>query len=263
MRGKVVFLLIIGLALNFSALSLLAQEEEPKSQLFFIHEDVVKPSMVAKYEEAAKGVVAKLKENNMTSLSHIAAMSDDFHYSYIHQIENMAALDSNPWKELEKKMGKEAMKAMWDEYEGTYYKHHSFLARLRPNFSYTPATNGTASEEMNFRHWDFYYVNSGKNAEAKEISKEWVALYQSKNIPTGYRIYTGGIGTETPLYIVVQWAKDAATFYAQAAKNNELLGDEGKALSEKTMAITRKFKHKDGWIRPDLSYMPEEEMTAK
>ncbi|MFQ5770050.1 MAG: hypothetical protein ACE5HX_05915 [bacterium] len=263
MRHKVFILLLVGLVLNLWAFSILAQEEEPKSQLYFIHEDVVKPSMVSKYEEAVKGVVAKLTENNMTSLSHVVAMSEDFHYSFIAQIENMADLDKSPWKELEKKIGEEAMKAMWKGYEGTYYKHHSFLVRLRPDLSYTPETTSEESEEMNFRHWSFYYVNPDKWNEAREISKEWVALFKSKKIPTGYRMYTGGIGTEVPLYIVVQWAKNAAEFYAQAAKNDELLGEEGEALGAKTMAITRKFEQKNGWIRPDLSYMPEEEMTAK
>lgn len=263
MRHKVFILLLVGLVFNLGAFSILAQEEEPKSQLFFIHEDVVKPSMVSQYEEAVKGVVAKLKENNMTSLSHTVAMSEDFHYSYIYQIENMAALDANPWKELKKKIGEEAMEAMWKGYEGTYSKHKSFLARLQPSLSYTPETTSEESEAMNFRHWSFYYVNPDKGDEAREISKEWVALFTSKKIPTGYRMYTGGIGTEVPLYIVVQWAKNAAEFYAQNAKNNELLGEEGQALSEKTMAITKKFKQKDGWIRPDLSYRPEEEMTAK
>ena len=263
MRCKIVILLLVGLVLNLGTFNVFAQDEEPKGQLFRIHEDVVKPSMVSKYEEAAKGLVAKLTENNMASPSYMTAVRDDFHYIYIRPLENMAALDTNPWKELEKKMGEEAMKAMWKGFDGTYYKHHNFMARLMTNLSYTPETTSMESEEMNFRHWDFYYVNPDKSDEAKEIAKEWLALSKSKNIPTGYRLYTGDIGTEMPLYVVVQWAKNAAEFYSQIEKNNEILGEEGKALMAKTMAITRRFEQKNGSMRPDLSYMPKEEITEK
>ena len=71
MKGKILILVVVGLLVNLCALNVYAQEEESQSQLFRIHEDVVKPSMVAKYEEARKGVLAKLKENNMTSISYL------------------------------------------------------------------------------------------------------------------------------------------------------------------------------------------------
>ena len=263
MKGKILILVVVGLLVNLCALNVYAQEEESQSQLFRIHEDVVKPSMVAKYEEARKGVLAKLKENNMTSISYLVAVTDDFHYLTISEIENMAALDTNPWQELREKMGDEEMKAMWDGFDGTEDMHHTYLARLRPDLSYTPENAGGNSEGMNFRHWDWYYIELGKRAEAREIAKEWHDLYTKKNIPSGYRIYTGGLGTEIPLYVVVQSAKNAADFEAKNAKVNELLGEDAQDLMQRTMAITRKFETKTGWMRPELSYMPSEEVTAK
>ena len=62
---------------------------------------------------------------------------------------------------------------------------------------------------------------------------------------------------------MVQSAKNAADFESKNAKVNELLGEEAQELMQRTMAITRKFETKTGWMRPDLSYMPSEEMTAK
>ena len=263
MREKILIVVVVGLLVNLFALNVYAQEEESQSQLFVIHEDVVKPSMVGKFEEARKGLLAKLKEHNMTSMSYRVAVTDDFHYMMISEIENMAALDKNPWQELREKMGDEESRAMAKWNDETYDMHHSYLVRLQHNLSYTPENAGENSEEMNFRHWSFYYINPDKAEEAKEIAKEWHTLFASKKIPTGYRIYTGGMGTEVPLYVVVQWAKNAAEFQAQDAKTNELLGEEGKELSQRTFAITRKFETKTGWMRPDLSYMPSEEMTAK
>ncbi len=263
MREKILIMVVVGFLVNLCALNVYAQEEEPKGQLFVIHEDVVKPSMVGKYEEATKSVVAKLKANNMTSISYVMAVADDFHYYWISEIENLAALDENPWQELEKKIGEDEMKAMWDGYDDTEDMHHTWLARLRPDLSYTPENAGENSEEMNFRHWDWYYINSGKGTEAKAIAKERHDLYTKKNIQSSYRIFTGGLGTEQPLYVVLQSAKNAADFEANNAKVMELLGEDAQDLMQRTLAITRKFDTKTGWMRPELSYMPSEEVTAK
>ena len=77
MREKIFIMVVVGFLVNLSALNAYAQEEEPKGQLFVIHEDVVKPSMVGKYEEATTSVVTKLKANNMTSISDGMAVPDD------------------------------------------------------------------------------------------------------------------------------------------------------------------------------------------
>ena len=263
MREKILIMVVVGLLVNLCALNVYAQEEESQSQLFFIYEAVVKPSMVGKYEEATKSLAAKLKANNMTSISYLMAVTDDFHYYWISEIENLAALDEDPWQELEKKMGDEEWKAMLDGYDETTDMSHTWLARLRPDLSYTPENAGGNSEGMNFRHWDWYYIEPGKRAEARAIAKEWHDLYTKKNIQSSYRIFTGGLGTEQPLYVVLQSAKNAADFEANNAKVNELLGEDAEELMQRTMAITRKFETKTGWMRPDLSYTPSEEMTAK
>ena len=260
MREKILIMVVVGLLVNLCALNVYAQEEESQSQLFRIHEDVVKPSMVGKYENAAKELKASLTTHGITSVSYLTANTDDFHFMYVTEIANMAALDQDPFSDLAKKMGEEAMQAMWANFADCYDSHKNFIASLQMDLSYDP---GTSEEDMNFRHWDWYYIYPDKGQEARAIAKEWHDLYTKNNIPTGYRIYTGGLGTEAPLYIVVQSAKNAADFESKNAKVNELLGEEAQELMQRTMAITRKFETKTGWMRPDLSYMPSEEMTAK
>jgi len=137
------------------------------------------------------------------------------------------------------------------------------MISLLPDLSYDPQNTGLMEEGLAFRRFDYYYIKPGNEEQAKAIAKEWQDLFASKKIESGYRLYTGGMGTEAPLYIVVQWAASPADFEAQETKVNELLGEEGKALNQKTMAITRKFETKTGWMRPDLSYTPTKEMTAK
>ncbi len=265
MKGKVLVVVLAVLIVHVFAWALAAQEEEDKSpnKMFIIHEDVVKPSMVAEYEKATKGLQEALGKHGMTNLKNVVVQNDEMVYSYVSEVPNMAALDERPFAELRKKMGAEAFDAMFDEYAGTYVSHRDYMMTLRPGLSYTP--EGAAdSGEMNFRHFDMAHFNPSKDDEARELAKEWVTLYENKKSPMGFRTYTGGIGTNTPFYMWVSWAKDAADFYAQNAKNRELLGEAGDDLWERSLAITDKFEHNNGRIRPDLSYLPkEEEMTAK
>ncbi|RMH90973.1 MAG: hypothetical protein D6681_14080 [Calditrichaeota bacterium] len=254
MHRKAMVWAVLCLLLFVGGFSVSAQEYKSGDQLFMVHEDFVKPSMVAEYEAAIKGFQAALRQHGVTDFGYTTAMTGDFHYLHVQPIKNMAALDGNPLEGLEKSMGKEALQAMWAKFEGCYDVHKNYLVRLSENFSYNPENVTMSDEEMNFRHWDFYFINPDKAEEARAVAKEWRELHAQKKVPYGYRIYLGGLGTEMPLYVVVQWAKNAADFADRQARVNEMLGEEGKALGVKTMALTRKFEQKNGWMRPDLSY---------
>ncbi len=72
------------------------------------------------------------------------------------------------------------------------------------------------------------------------------------------------MGADSNLFLVAFSGKNAADFYSQQEKTDEMRGDETKELVAKTLACVRKFESKTGWIRPDLSYLPKaEETTAK
>ncbi len=256
--------LVLIATLLASAFVVSAQNGESQGQLFLVHEDVVKPSMVGQYEKAVKGFISNLSEHGITDMTFVAAMTNDLHYLYVSEIENMAELDKNPEEKMAAKMGKEAFQAVIDAFDGCYDYHKVFVARRADDLSYWPESNKASAAENKYRRWSFYHIQPGQEQEIEAIAKEWVELFKEKNIPTGYNLYVGGLGTEMPLYVVVESAKDAADFQAQSAKINELLGDSAKDLNARTMALVRKMEFKDGWIRPDLSYTPEAgEMTAK
>ena len=263
MKNKTLIAFVVGFLVNLCVLSLFAQEEQEKSLLFSVREVEAKPSMNGKYEEAVKGLVAKLKEHEVTSVSFLCAASDNFRYSYVVARENMAALDDVFFKELQDKMGNEQMTAMWEHFDGTTESTRDFMLRLRPDLSYKPEVDNIGSEETPFRHFDYLYFQSGKGEEAMEILKEWTALCQLKNVPMAYRTYIGGLGTEVPSVVWVEWAKDEVEYYTQRQKNSELLGEEADALWQKTLAITKRFEHNNGSMRLDLSYVPAEKITAK
>jgi hypothetical protein len=66
----------------------------------------------------------------------------------------------------------------------------------------------------------------------------------------------GDMGTDMPVLIVAQSAKNAVDFYTRGEAQEKAFGEAGTALFKKTWAVVRKFEHKDGSIRPDLSHLP-------
>jgi hypothetical protein len=57
-----------------------------------------------------------------------------------------------------------------------------------------------------------------------------------------------------PYIIFVQPAKGRVDWATLSDRQDEQLGDEGNKLLKRMMAITQKFEHKDGMMRPDLYY---------
>lgn len=236
-----------------------AQDEESKGQLFVIGEDVVKPSMVDQYEAAVKELMAAMKTHELAVPYMQASMREDFHYYYLIPIESLGDIEKidNAFGEVVQKIGQEKWKVLFAPFgEMLEYEKH-VIAERADYLSYTPETPRIKPEERNFLHWTFYYIQYGKAEEATQIAKDYLKLFKSKNVPNGYHVYWGRTGIEMPALAVVQWAKDATDFYEQAKRSNELLGEEGKKLSKRAMAITRRIEHVSGWPRPDLSYMPE------
>ncbi|MGD8427754.1 MAG: hypothetical protein PVH63_08975 [Balneolaceae bacterium] len=247
------------------AMNVKAQEQMSQVQLFAIHQDIVIPSKAAEYEKASRNLAQLFASNKMSTMSYTAANSEDFTYIYIMPVGDYAGLDKMEagFNDLKMKIGDQLFMNAMDMFEGTYSSSSAYLIKYNPDLSYNPSYGSKTSDGLNFRHWDFYYVNPGMEQQAMEIAKEWKDLFQKHNIPEGYRIYVGDIGTEMPLIIVAQPARNAAEYYNNNQKNMETFGEEGQQLMKKTMFATRKMERKNGAIRPDLSYLPEQMAEAE
>ena len=259
MRSKVLVFLIVGFVVSLCALTIMAQEEEQKAQAYYLQDVAVKPSMIAEYEAAAKEVVS-LNSQYKATYPWNGFSADDFHYYFSIPVENLADVD-NMFKEdseLEKKMGEEKSKEIGKRFAGTYEYVREFMLYSSPDLSYSPKSPRLQSEEANYRQWGWYYVQPEKMKEFQEVLKKFVALAKSKNVTDGYNIYSGGIGMDLPAYLVAFSAKSAADFETHYEKAWELLGEEGKALMQKLVALTRERELKTGWLRPELSYLPKE-----
>ena len=258
MKGKISIILMAGLVISFCSLTTLAKAEEQKAQLYMVWDIVANPSTAGEYEAACQEEVALYAKYKFPYSWH-ASSTNDFHYYFLMAVENYAAIDNiyKAFDEIEKKMGAK-YKALMKRFAGTYEYVTPGMYYLTPELSYTPENPRLKPDEINFLRWNFFYIRAGMNKEAEEIAKKWVALYKSKNIPDGYNLFVGDIGTDMPIFVVVSFGENASDYFSQLEKNNALLGEEGMALWKKTFAATRKFETKTGMSRPDLSYIPKE-----
>jgi hypothetical protein len=260
MKGKASVVLMVIFLVSLCALNTWTQDEKQKSQAYFLLDVMVKPSMLAAYEAAAKEMVLLNSQYN-ASYAWYGFRGDDFHYYFFMPVKDFVDLD-NMFKadtELERKIGEEKMEEIEELFLGTYEYVHTYMIYTRPDLSFTPENPRLKPEEAIYRKWVPYSVLPDKEKEFQEILKKFIPLAQSKNVTEGYEISVGAMGMDAPQYIVQFSGKSAADQEAHYAKTIGLLGEEAVTLLNKMFACTRKVEIKTAWFRPDLSYIPNKE----
>ncbi len=246
------FLLVF---IAYTAVPVLSQENQ-MGQLFAIHEDVVIPAKVHKYEKAAKGLASALEEHQIKTMFYNTANTSDFTYIYVTPVNRLADIDvmDAAFGELMEKMGEKAFEKTMDQFTDCYDSHRNYMIRLRSDLSYNPEYGYNPEDGMNYRKWEFFHAYPGKEGQMRTVLEKWKALYTKHSIQGGYRIYQGEMGTDMPLIVVVESAKDAVDFATKRQQVIDKLGQEGEDLWNETIALTRKLEFKTGMMRPDLSY---------
>jgi hypothetical protein len=214
----------------------------PKPQLFLIHEELARPSMLAAYEsttsELLHAMTEKKADPNMFGMD--LYMTPEHHYIYVLPLENMGELERFP------RMMRRANSAM----EG----YNEFIVMKRPDLSYQPENPRFKPEEVRFLHWSFYYLDAARAEESEQIAKDFASLFRSKKTGDGFTVYMAMSGQNLPLLIVAEPGKSAADYYANEEKINAAIGADIQPLQMRAMAITRKFETRDGVYRPEMSY---------
>lgn len=255
MKKKFSVLLILFLVVySFTNLSM-AQKELPKSQLILMHEDDVLPYMSDKYEAALKDFV-KMFSDAKIERTYKIIQTDIFKYTAVIPVTDFDGLAKyfGMSDEVMNKIGSDKFEAQMKKFDDCYDSHRNYLLTLRNDLSYNPEYGLNPDDGLNFRHIDYFYAVPGKEDEMIELIKEYKKLYESKKIEQGYRVYVGSVGTAMGMYLIVQPAKSRVDYATFSDKQDEILGTEGVNLWNKVVAITQKFEHHDGNMRPDLSY---------
>ena len=250
----------LALALFALPLAVLAQPAPPPPPVFVaVHEEIVPPSMVTRYEAITKETFAAMAAKNINdpNIAFTAFMTPDFHYVYVARLQGgLSGYETmfNAFMSLPDKVGKEKWQDLMTRSIGTTSSYNDVLAMRRDDLSYMPASPRLKPEEQTYVRWQFYYLVPGRESDAEQVARDYAALFKAKNVADGFTIYMAMNGNDLPLLVAAIPAKSAADWASNDEKINAMLGNDLRALQARALAITRKFETREGWYRPDLSY---------
>ena len=247
--NQLVKALLVLLLFQFSAL-----QAQDKYQMFWVHEDRVKPAKAMEYEGIVKELVSAMTEHNIQDVNWITMASSDFRYAYVSPIANMAELDEDGFAPLREKMGKEAFADMFSRMDECYNDHTEYILTLDPELSYMPDGMTQTPEGENYRENGIYYFSPANYGKAIEIAKKFKDLYIEKGSPLHYRVYRSGFGADGTYLMVAIAAKDAGHLEEKSNANEELLGDDLNKLRAEILTVMESNREMKGWVRKDLAY---------
>lgn len=230
--------------------------QESKNQALYIHEDLVKPSMIQEYEQVSKEFAEVCKKHQIQEVSWVVASTTTGRYLNVSPIENMAELDKNVFAPLKEKMGEEAFGAIFKRFNACYDRHRDFVVYRNNELTYMPEDTSTPPEGENYRKWHFLYVTPSNIQSLKGKLKELKALFAKKGSKHYYSVYHSGFGTMGDYYVAVTSAKDAEDYAKKSKENQTLLGEEGKKLFDEVFDYVLEYEEEVGGMHPELGYSP-------
>lgn len=243
----------------FAAVALQAAEA-PQPAYYVLHQEIVKPANAQAYEQATKEFISVVQQHREASpaFNFTGFAGTEYVYSYTTRIPDFATLDKiyAGFGALAGAVGEARWNDLMKRSSAPIEFIRESLLMEDPALSYAPAQPRLKPEDVRYFHFDLYFVQPGREAEADAIARDIAALFRKKGVADGYRMLKTVLGPDTPLLTVVIGARDAADFATQDAAVRELLGAEGQALFARAFALTRRFEQHNAWLRPDLSLPP-------
>ncbi|MCG9972734.1 hypothetical protein [Christiangramia crocea] len=228
--------------------------QETKNQAFWIHEDKVKPSMIAEYDKVSKDFVEICKKHDLKDVEWSVAQMDDGTFMSITPIEDLADIQNISFNPLREKMGDEEFSKIFEKFNKCYDKHGDYVAILNSELSYMPDGLTTETAGKNYRVWHRMEVTPANIQDLRGKMKELKTLFADKGSKMHYRIYHSGFGNMGNYYVAVISAKDAQDYDRMSDENNKLLGADGQKLFEEMFDYVEAYSVKRGGMRPDLAY---------
>tara|TARA_B100000929_G_C15488471_1_gene413622 strand:+ start:412 stop:1200 length:789 start_codon:yes stop_codon:yes gene_type:complete len=242
-------------------LALSMYSQEGKNQAFWVHEDQVKPSMMAEYEKASKELVAACKQNNLKNMQWSVASMNDGTYLAITPIESLADIQNMNFEDLKEKIGEDSFNKMFENFDKCYNKHGDYVTILNPSLSYMPNGLNTNTPGQDYRVWHRMEVTPDNMQKIQAKMKELKELFAAKNSKMQYRIYQSGFGNVGNSFVAVISAKDAMDYDRMSSENDKILGEDGQKLFDEMFQYVENYKVVRGSMRPDLAYQGAQQET--
>ena len=256
MKAKISCVLAVCFILGLLPLAINTQEPEKRYQMFWVIDEVVKPSMANEYYEAGKKWAAFLKKYEYPAPFNVY-WTDDNHVWWVTPISSFGDIDKHEeaFKKLREKSPEE-FQEVYEAFTGTFESARQSIYALDLKYSMIAEDAQSKAAEANFVFFDIYYFEPGKEAELEKIWDEMNAFWEDKEIVQSWHMYWGVMGTDNPVLYMAASAKNAIEFWEENAKMWEALGKEAGKIKQKMMKYVTKEEMKMAWIQKELSYAP-------
>ena len=257
MHIKKIFLAFTAVMLWTSGL--LMAQQEMKDQLYWVREEVVKVEKWDQYEETSKQWIEMMTGVGLDFPYMRASQRNDGHYYYLFPLSNYADIDKFPEKfgSAIEKIGKDKWAEFMERNESSMDYHKDFIVKWLADQSYVPKEPRIQPNEAGFIHWIFFTFKIEKKKEVLDVIAEWKALYEKNNMSDGWSVWSIELGEQNNMMALSEFAKDAASFYANMEENSSKLKEEEQKLWAKLAANLLTVEEKYGQPRPDLGFVKE------
>ncbi|WP_273567346.1 hypothetical protein [Maribacter halichondriae] len=242
------------MAFAFLLIPSLTYAQDSKTQSFWVHEDVVKPSMVTAYEKVCKDLTSNLKKHSIQGIGMIVTNTVDHRYLWVSPIASMADINYDAFNTLSEKMGSGAMSALFDEMDKSYNIEHDYVIHLDEELSYMPDGMTQTPEGQDYRKFHYFHYTPANEDMVREKAMAIKKLFESNGSNVHYRSYKSGFGARGAFYMVAIAAKDAVDYATKIAENNKLLGEEWAKTFGDFQASLLEYEIIEGQMRPDMAY---------
>jgi hypothetical protein len=249
---RVIHILVIFLLFYSNAIGQLSDE---KWDLMLIREDKVYPSMTDSYEMTLTDLKGFLSSKKVKDFTYFTHMQDDYFFTHMTPINHLKDLTKGIHSFFAKEVNDPELDVILSHLNETIKSYRYYIVQYRPEISYVPEGDNWG-ENTPYRKWGYYYFHPGSNEDVEGIHSSWKHLYESKGIKTGFRVFSGFIGTEQPLYIISTWAEDPLAYHQNLQETIDLLGEDGALLWSKMMVYLNVADVTEGWFLPQYSYAP-------
>ncbi len=228
--------------------------------LMLIRNDRVYPSKTAEYETALMDLKNLLTEKNVDGFYYFTHMQDDYFFTHVTPIHKLEDLSRGIHSFMAKEVNDPELDLIMDYISETIASYSYYIVRYHPDLSFVPEGDDWG-EGSPYRRWSYYYFQPGTEDEVEKVLASWKQLYADKGIDKGFRVFSGFLGVDQPLYILTTWAENPLDFHQKLQDASGQLGEQGAALWAKMMEYVAEVKTIEGWLLPQYSYAPGMKMA--
>ena len=227
--------------------------QETSHPMYLIRQEFVKPAFTDQYESETVRWLDDLAVGAVAGdLQWVAVHGPELGYAYVAPIEGLAGFDRI---RAVMTLSQEETETRWAGSGAATPVERADMSviELRPDLSYLPRTVAL-NLELPFRKYHWYHVVPGLESGFEDVAAQIVELYGKSRIDHGYRLYEYVIGTDLPLYVIVERANDEADYAARTAQIRATVGDQADALFGRLMRFARRVDVMEGSVRGELSF---------